>query len=152
MDIPLIDQVRIQAQVLVPLVRALRSELGEERADAMVRRALGDTYRRYGEKWWRTHGTGHLGDTMAIAFDGFAAGDAMSYEVIQKTPEAFEANVSECRYAQFYKAIGAPELGFLLTCSADVAMAEGYGADVEFTRTQTLMQGADRCDFKYRLR
>src|SRR5713101_4989417 len=28
---------------------------------------------------------------------------------------------------QFYKEIGAPELGFLLTCSADFVMAEGFG-------------------------
>ena len=31
MHIPLIEQVKIQAQVLVPLVSALRAELGEER-------------------------------------------------------------------------------------------------------------------------
>ena len=54
MDIPLIEQVKIQAQVLVPLVKALQAELGEERANALVRKALGDLYRSYGEKWWRT--------------------------------------------------------------------------------------------------
>ena len=40
MDIPLIDQVKIQAQVLVPLVRALRTEMGKEKADALVKTAL----------------------------------------------------------------------------------------------------------------
>jgi hypothetical protein len=53
MDIPLIEQVKIQAQVLVPLVKTLHAELGEERANAIVRRALGDLYRSYGERWWR---------------------------------------------------------------------------------------------------
>ena len=48
MDIPLIEQVKIQAQVLVPLVRVLEVELGEERAHALVRKALGDLYRKYG--------------------------------------------------------------------------------------------------------
>jgi hypothetical protein len=57
MDIPLIEQVKIQAQVLVPLVKALQAELGEERANAIVRKALGDQYRKYGEKWWRTQGS-----------------------------------------------------------------------------------------------
>ncbi len=57
MDIPLIEQVKIQAQVLVPLVKALQAELGEERANAIVRKALGDLYRKYGEKWWRTPGS-----------------------------------------------------------------------------------------------
>src|SRR5882672_940036 len=125
MDIPLIEQVKIQAQVLVPIVKALQAELGEERANAIVRRALGDLYRQYGEKWWRKQGARNLGEKMASAFDGFAAGDALDYEVVKQAPDAFEINVTECRYAQFYKELGAPELGFLLTCSADFHLAEG---------------------------
>jgi hypothetical protein len=152
MDIPLIEQVKIQAQVLVPLLRVLHVELGEERANAIVRKALGDLYRKYGEKWWRKQGVRDLGEKMASAWDGFAAGDALDYEVIKQTPDAFEINITGCRYAKFYKEIGAPELGFLLTCSADFTMAEGFGADVQLTRTQTIMQGASHCDFRYTLK
>jgi hypothetical protein len=36
----LLDKTRIQAQVLVPVLRALRSELGKEKADAIVKQAL----------------------------------------------------------------------------------------------------------------
>lgn len=53
-------------------------------------------------------------------------------------------------YAEFYQALGEPELGFLLVCTADFATAEGFGPDVELTRTQTIMQGASHCDFRYR--
>src|ERR1700704_5170173 len=152
MDIPLIEQVKIQAQVLVPLVKALQAELGEERANAIVRKTLGDQYRKFGEKWWRTQGARNLGEKVASAFEMFAAGDALEYKVVKKTPDAFELNVTQCRYAEFYKKIGAPELGFLLTCSADFSHAEGFGADVQLTRTQTIMQGASHCDFRYRLK
>jgi hypothetical protein len=34
MDIPPLEHVKIHAQVLVPLVKALRAELGQEKADA----------------------------------------------------------------------------------------------------------------------
>ncbi len=152
MDIPLIEQVKIQAQVLVPLVKALQAELGEERANAIVRKALGALYRKYGEKWWRTQGARNLGEKVASAFEMFAAGDALEYEVVKKAPDAFEVNVTECRYAKFYNKIGAPELGFLLTCSADFSHAEGFGAGVQLTRTQTIMQGASHCDFRYALK
>ena len=153
MDIPQIEQVKIQAQVLVPLVKALQAELGDERANTIVRKALGDLYRKYGEKWWRTQGARNLGEKIASAFaDTFAAGNALDYEVVKQTPDAFEVNVTECRYAKFYKEIGAPELGFLLTCSADFSMTEGFGADVQLTRTQTIMQGASHCDFRYILK
>jgi hypothetical protein len=152
MDVPLIELVKIQAQVLVPLVRALQAELGEERANAIVGKALGDLYRKYGEKWWRSQGGHDLGQKVASAFDKFAADGAMKYDVLKQAPDAFEVNVTECRYAKFYKEIGAPELGFLLTCSADFPMSAGWGADVQFTRTQTIMQGASHCDFRYRLK
>ena len=152
MDIPLIEYVKIQAQVLVPLVKALQAELGEERANAIVRKSLGELYRKFGEQWWQKQGARNMGEKMAAAFGTFAAGDALDYEVVKKDAEAFEVNVTGCRYAEFYKAMGAPELGFLLVCNSDFAMAEGYGAGVQLKRTQTIMQGADHCDFRYALK
>jgi hypothetical protein len=151
MDIPLIEQVKIQAQVLVPLVKALQAELGEERANAIVRKSLAEWFRKAGDLWWRSQGTRGFGEKMAATFDRFAAAGALDYEVIRQTPDAFEVNVTGCRYAKFYKEIGAPELGFLLTCSADFAMTEGFGDGVRLTRTQTIMQGASHCDFRYAL-
>jgi len=135
MDIPLIDQVRIQAQVLVPLVKALQAELGEQRADAIVRQALGARYRGYGERWWRAQHAADVGEAMARAFEGFAAGDARDVDAVRKTPDAFDA----------------ADLGFLLTCSADFAWAEGYGAGVTLTGTQTIMQAASHCEFRHAL-
>ena len=152
MDIPLIKQVKIQAQVLVPLVKTLQAELGDERANAIVQKALAGLYRKSGEKWWRTQGVWNPEEKMASTFDMFAAGDALDYEVVKQAPDAFEVNVTGCRYAKFYKEIGAPELGFLLTCSADFSMTEGFGTGVQLTRTQTIMQGASHCDFRYVLK
>ena len=149
MDVPIIEQAKIQARVLVPLVKALEVELGEARAHALVRKALGELYRKLGERWWQTQHTTHLGANLSSAFRRYAAGGALDYVVIRQSPEAFEANVTGCRYAQFFKELGAPELGFLLVCGADFAMAEGFGGDVRLTRTRTIMQGAAHCDFRY---
>ena len=150
MDIPLIETVKIQAQVLIPLVKALQAELGTERANAIVRKALGDLYRGYGEKQWRAQRGSDLGKKMAASFASFAAGNALDYEVTRQAPNAFDVNVTGCRYAQFFRELGAPELGFLLVCSADFPLAEGAGVDL--TRTQTIMQGAGHCDFRYALK
>ena len=152
MDIPIIEQVKIQAKMLIPLVKALQEELGEERAHAIVRRALGELFRRYGEKWWRAQHASDLGTTMASTFETFAASGALDYTVLRQAPDAFDVDVTDCRYARFYKELGAPELGFLLTCALDFPMTEGFGAGVELTRTQTIMQGAARCDFRYALK
>ena len=150
MDVPVIQQAKIQAQVLVPLVKALQAELGEVRANALVREALGDIYCRYGEEIWRTKNEKNLGKIMASGLATFAREDALDYRVIEQSQDAFEFDVTGCRYAEFYKELGEPELGFLLVCSADFPMAEGFGPDIKFMRTQTIMQGASHCDFRYK--
>ena len=150
MGIPVLEQAKIQAQVLVPLIKALQAELGEERANSLVRKSLGDVYRRLGEQWWQTKASEHLGEKMASAFAAFAKGDAIDYSVRTQSADTYEIDVTGCRYAQFYKELGEPELGFLLVCGLDFPFAEGFGPDIELTRTQTIMQGASHCDFRYR--
>ena len=150
MGIPVIEQAKIQAQVLVPLIKVLQTELGEERANALVRSALGDLYRRYGEEFWRAKREDNLGNIMASAFAQFARGDAIDYRVREQSHDAYDIDVTGCRYAQFYSELGEPDLGFLLVCSADFWMTEGFGPDIKLTRTQTIMQGANHCDFRYK--
>ncbi|MBV9251515.1 MAG: L-2-amino-thiazoline-4-carboxylic acid hydrolase, partial [Acetobacteraceae bacterium] len=77
-------------------------------------------------------------------------GGALDYRVIEQSRDAFAFDVTGCRYAEFYKELGKPEAGFLLVCTADLATAEGFDQNIELTRTQTIMQGASHCDFRYR--
>jgi L-2-amino-thiazoline-4-carboxylic acid hydrolase len=150
MSVSVIEQARIQAQVLIPLVKALQAELGEARANALVRKTLGDLYRGYGEEFWRAKNEADLGKSVASAFAAYARDGALDYHVIEQSQDAFAFDVTRCRYAEFYKALGEPELGFLLVCTADFAVADGFGSDVALSRTQTIMQGAGHCDFRYR--
>ena len=152
MNIPFIEQVKIQARMLVPLVRTLREELGEERANALVRKALGNYFRKAGRDSWQRLGSGNPEKKLDNVWEAFSAGDALDYEVLAKTADACEVNVTGCRYAKFYKELGEPELGFLLVCSQDFALTEGYGPNVQLRRTQTIMQGATHCDFRYLLK
>jgi L-2-amino-thiazoline-4-carboxylic acid hydrolase len=153
-SISVIEQARIQAQVLVPLVKALQAELGETRANAIVRSALRDLYRGYGEAFWRAkkekNSEPDVGKAVASAFATYARDDALDYTVIEQSEDAFAFDVTRCRYAEFYQALGEPELGFLLVCSADFDTAAGFGGDIALARTQTIMQGAPHCDFRYR--
>ena len=136
--------------MLVPLVKAMQAEFGKEPADAIVRKALRNLYRRYGEDFWRAKNEENIGKAMTSAFATFARGDALDFEVKEQSQDAFDINVRRCRYAEFYNALGESELGFLLVCSADYDMAKGFGAEIKLTRTQTIMQGASHCDFRYR--
>ena len=81
MSVSVLEQVKIQAQVLVPLVKALQAEFGEEHANALVRKALRDLYRRYGEEFWQAKNEENLGKAMTSAFATFARDGALDYEV-----------------------------------------------------------------------
>ncbi len=151
LNIPQIEQRKIQAQVLIPLVKTLQAELGEERANQLVRRALDDAARRRGEIG-RALLPGNPVEKVAAGLPLFSGGGAMDVEVLKQTSEAFEFNVTGCRYAEFYKELGELGLGYLLSCGHDFAQAEGLSPDLELTRTQTIMEGAGYCDFRYRLK
>ena len=135
---------------MVPIIKALQAELGEERANALVRKALGDVYRRLGEQWWQAKESKHVGENMALTFASFARGDSIDYSVRAQSQDTYEIDVTGGRYAQFYKELGEPELGFLLVCSSDFPFAERFGPDIKLTRTQTIVQGATHCDFRYK--
>src|SRR5437899_12192706 len=102
MSISVIEQAKIQAQVLIPLVKALQAELGEARANALVRGALGDLYRRYGEEFWQSRKDKSLGKAVAAAFTAYASEDALEYHVVEQSPDAFAIDITRCRYAEFY--------------------------------------------------
>lgn len=59
-------------------------------------------------------------------------------------------NVTRCSYTALMEKLGARDLGPLLLCNLDFAVAERAG--LELRRTQTCMQGAAFCDFRYRKR
>jgi hypothetical protein len=48
--------------------------------------------------------------------------------------------------------LGIPELGALLSCNRDAALIEGFNRNITLERTQTLMEGATFCDFRYEVR
>jgi L-2-amino-thiazoline-4-carboxylic acid hydrolase-like protein len=147
----LLDKTRIQAQVLVPVLQALRSELGKEKADAIVKRALRD---------WSKQLFANIGDSI----DGsprrkWAAMHAamvesterdVAFEMLRQDKEALEFDVTHCRFAEFFRALGEPELGALLICESDFDIAAAGGREVTFSRDQTLMQGAPSCTFRYK--
>ena len=73
-------------------------------------------------------------------------------EVLEQTEEKLSFDVTRCRYAEMYRALGIPEVGALLSCNRDFSLVEGFNPDVKLTRTQTVMEGASHCDFRFVLR
>ncbi len=155
----LLEERKLQAAVLVPVLRAFRAELGEERANAIARKALYGWLLEQSQEMLRRSGcaadatpvqrlmaaTVAWGESMAPE-----SVDEVDYESIHQDETTWQFNVQGCRYAEYFRALGEPELGSMLLCSADNAVTEVVGAGLEFVRTGTIMRGADHCDFLWR--
>jgi hypothetical protein len=150
-DISLLDKTRIQAQVLVPVMRAMRAEIGREKADALVRDAL----REWSKQLFADIGKsieGSPGRKFAKMNAALAevTEREVTFDMHRDDREAREFDITSCRFAEFFRALGEPELGALLVCSTDIDIAEAGGGDVSFDRAQTLMQGGSCCTFRYK--
>lgn len=72
--------------------------------------------------------------------------------MLRQEPDAIEFNVTGCRYADLFRQLNEPELGAILLCETDFHRAELGSPEVELHRSQTIMEGARTCDFRYRMK
>jgi predicted ArsR family transcriptional regulator len=149
--VSLLDKTRIQAQVLVPVLRALRAELGNDKADAIVKQALRDWSRQL----FAAVGAGIEGSarrkwvTLQGAFNEVSAPE-VEFEIRRQDEAALDIDVTHCRFAEFFRALGEPALGALLICEADLDIAAASDGAVSLERAQTIMHGAPSCTFRYK--
>ncbi|MFQ5874260.1 MAG: L-2-amino-thiazoline-4-carboxylic acid hydrolase [Dehalococcoidia bacterium] len=146
-DMDVLKQRRIEApQVLGPVIRAFQKELGEARANEVVRRAIEDLTLREGQELARRAGKN---DLRSFAAETKAWYGDLEKEVLEDSPTQFSFNVTRCQYAEMYRELGLQDLGFLLSCNRDFFRVKGFNPKVRLDRTQTIMQGAPHCDFRY---
>jgi hypothetical protein len=138
----------IEARILAPFVEALGAEFGRERVVEILRGVIIAIARQQGAALAEQTGDASLGHFRA-ATEAWKTDDALHIDVLEQTQDRYAFNVTRCRYAEMYRALGIPELGAVLSCNRDFSLIEGYNPEVELTRTQTLMQGAPYCDFRY---
>ena len=149
--VSLLDKTRIQAQVLVPVLRALRADFGKAKADAIVKQALRD----WSKQLFAAIGDGIAGSprrkwASIQSVWGEVSGREVEVEILRHDKEALEIDVTRCRFAEFFRALGEPELGALLVCEADFDIASVGEGDVNLQRAQTIMGGAPSCTFRYK--
>lgn len=140
-----------EARILGPLVDALAAEFGRDRVLEVLRNTIIAIAHRQGAELAEAMGGDDL-STFAESLRYWTEDDALEIDVLAQGDETFAFNVTRCRYAELYRALGLADLGAVLSCNRDYALIEGFNADVALTRTQTIMDGATHCDFRYRLR
>ncbi len=141
----------IEARILGPLLEALGREFGRERVLAVARETIVGIAREQGAQLAQAMGGNGMAD-FAGSMAAWRKGDAIEIDVLAEDEGRYHFNVTRCRYAEMYRALGLEELGATLSCNRDGALIEGFNSRISLTRTQTIMQGAPHCDFRFNLK
>ena len=149
-DLPMLEQRRIEANILKPVYREMVEQLGEEKAQEI----LGAAVIRDSISQGQAYAEG-LEDRGLIAFrDTMAqwkASGALEMEMLKETEEEVHFNVVRCKYSEMYREMGVGDIGHLLSCNRDGTFCTGFNPDIKLDRSQTIMSGASHCDFRYRI-
>ncbi|MEQ1770165.1 MAG: L-2-amino-thiazoline-4-carboxylic acid hydrolase [Devosia sp.] len=140
------ERITMAVEAQIPLVRAMEKALGRDEAHRLVRAALDKANREMVAK------RGNLLDipTLAAEFAGFGEGVRYEFHTVEQTGTTLRNEVTHCDYAAFMERIGARDLGELLICDGDYAMADELGLKLE--RTTTCMAGDGHCNFCYHVK
>ncbi|MEQ8234554.1 MAG: L-2-amino-thiazoline-4-carboxylic acid hydrolase [Gammaproteobacteria bacterium] len=148
--LPYLERVKIQSEILLPLYRLLRDELGEADAARLLRAAVKEYAVNLGHAA-AAAGSGSSLDKLRALMPAFTAGGALEVEPLADDDSELSLNVRGCRYAEFFHELGEPAFGAMLTCEIDPPMTTAIGDDLTLDRRHTIMGGASHCDFRWKL-
>ncbi|MBF6029208.1 L-2-amino-thiazoline-4-carboxylic acid hydrolase [Pseudomonas sp. P115] len=140
---------RIEAEIIKPIYEILKREQGKDFAAAVIGEAVGNAAIQAGKHFASLEANADLKSFVELQVL-WEKDDALKVEIIASDAEHYDYDVKRCRYAEMYNEMGLGEIGHLLSCNRDELFIVGYNPDIELTRTQTIMGGDHRCDFRYR--
>ena len=66
--------------------------------------------------------------------------------MIRKSDREAVTYVWECEWARYFQERH-PRVGYLMACSTDEAAYKAINPSLRLRRTETIMEGSDKCDF-----
>ncbi|WP_051327432.1 L-2-amino-thiazoline-4-carboxylic acid hydrolase [Desulfatibacillum aliphaticivorans] len=147
-SVDLIVRREIEALIASPLIEAYSQEFGKEASEAVAQKVIQKLALEAG-KMLKMFAGGDTMEHLQRALPLFSQGGALEFDIVEASEKKAAVNVTRCKYAEMYKEHGLEKFGYLLGCGRDFALMEGFNPKIKFTRTQTIMEGADYCDFRF---
>lgn len=138
----------VEARILKPIIEALCAQFDREQVLTIVRDTIIRIAQQQGAELAQ-----QMGGCTAVHFmdslQYWTKDNALEIDLLEQNEQKLSFNVTRCRYAEMYRTLGMAELGATLSCNRDAALVEGFNPNTSFSRTQTIMQGATHCNFRY---
>ena len=147
----LLKRREIEARIAAPLIQAFAEKLGREQALAVASKVIHGLARVAGCEMARKLGANDVAALAQVVREVWAQDKALEVTVLEETDRKLGFNVTRCAYAELYEKLGTKELGRCLSCNRDTAFSEGFNLRLKLQRTQTIMEGASLCDFRFSL-
>jgi hypothetical protein len=149
-EIDILTRREIEARLLGPVMDKLSSEFGVEKTQELLNEVISQLAKDSGVELANELGGNSLAH-LSNALQTFAENGECELEVLRLTDHEYAFNMTKCKYADMYKSLGRPKLGLLLSCNRDFAFCRGFNPGIKLKRTQTIMEGAEFCDFRFTL-
>jgi len=144
----LLERRRIEALFVKGIFEELAIALGRQQAADLLARAITRMAEEAGRQFAAAQARADL-DAFAEILPVWQQNEALSVTIHARESGRLDFDVTRCRYAEMYRELGIAELGAVLSCNRDGAFCTGFNPTIRMARTQTIMAGADHCDFRY---
>jgi predicted hydrocarbon binding protein len=140
----------IQAPIVSSLIYGFAEEIGHEKAMKIAGKVISEDAIASGKKMAKEYKGNTLIELAKIVKDVWAQNGALKIEMIKETESELFFDVTQCEYAQRYEKMEIKDLGSTLSCIRDFSFLKGFNPQIELKRTQTIMEGAKYCDFRFK--
>jgi len=148
-EISHLKQREIQAPIAACLIRGFAGVIGQAKAEEVVTAAVQADAKMAGKLMAEKYGGNTMKVLGRVLREVWVKDNAMTIDVLEETERKLSFDVTRCCYAELYEKAEMKELGFCLSCCRDESFTEGFNPRMRLLRTQTIMQGATLCDFRY---
>jgi predicted hydrocarbon binding protein len=140
----------IQAPMVSSLIYGFAGEIGYEKAMKIAGKVISEDAIASGKKMAQEHEGNTLTELSKIVKEVWASDGAIEVKMIKETDDELFFDVTYCGYARMYEKMGIKNLGHTLSCIRDFSFLKGFNPQIELKRTQTIMEGAKYCDFRFK--
>ncbi len=137
-----------EARILIPVIEDLAERFGRQE----VIDTISGTIMRIAEDQGRQLAQVMGDNTPKVFKEGLAfwtRDNALEIEVKELSDTCLAFDVTRCRYAEMYRALGAADLGAVFSCNRDAALIKGFNTGATMERPTTIMAGDAVCRFVY---
>jgi predicted hydrocarbon binding protein len=140
----------IQAPIVTLLINGFAKEFGYKKVIKIAENVISQDAMAAGKKMAKEYKGNALTELAKIVKDVWAKNGALKIDMIKETESELFFDVTYCEYAQMYEKMGIKNMGSTLSCIRDFSFLKGFNPQIELKRTQTIMEGAKYCDFRFK--